>query len=424
MKKLLSALSLVFVLLMTVVCSETVFAQDLKVTCSGNTGCSSDAPAALFPSTEIWYPGKSLSKTITIVNDTDANPLAVSTKAQNFISDNSLCQMDEKQLILSIVKVNSAAPNSLIWSGSLYQFYHWPTNIGLTNLPTGSSSDFIYTVSMRQEAGNECQNKETNFDLVLGFEGDVPSATAATSTGPSDSKCTDKPPGSVPVFTGAVAGVNSVTLTWTEANDPVSYYLVAYGTSSGVYSFGNPNVGGKGTTSYTVHNLSGGTIYYFVVRAGNGCAPGSFSNELAATPTGGYIYGAATGFMPNILGEATNSAKTTVSKTGKESTKGISTKLVCADCVWLPFIVGEILILLFLYFKVFKKNLTKKQLILSFLIPLLIYFLFIFSNKKCSVNSLNIFCRYFLFVDLTGFVFTTLLWQKYTILFKQKKRRK
>jgi hypothetical protein len=48
-------------------------------------------------------------------------------------------------------------------------------------------------------------------------------------------------------------------------------------------------MGGQGTTSYTVGNLATGKKYYFVVRAGNGCTPGTFSNELSAvageTPT-------------------------------------------------------------------------------------------------------------------------------------------
>jgi len=114
--------------------------------------------------------------------------------------------------------------------------------------------------------------------------------------------CSDSIPGGAPVLLSAVPGVNRVTLTWSKAADPVSYYLIAYGFSSGNYIYGNPNVGGAGTTSYTVGNLSGGVTYYFVVRAGNGCAPGPFSNELSATPTGGAIARKATGFSPIILG--------------------------------------------------------------------------------------------------------------------------
>lgn len=104
---------------------------------------------------------------------------------------------------------------------------------------------------------------------------------------PTSGTCTDAAPGSAPTLSSAVsAGANSITLTWTAAVSPVTYYLLSYGTSSGTYQYGNPNVGGPGTTSYTVGGLTTGTTYYFVVRAVNGCTPGTYSNELSAVPGG------------------------------------------------------------------------------------------------------------------------------------------
>jgi len=128
------------------------------------------------------------------------------------------------------------------------------------------------------------------------------------TSNPNAPVCSDTNPGSAPILS-AIAGVNTITLNWTQATDPVSYYLVAFGTKSGNYSYGNPNIGGKGTTSYTISGISGGTTYYFVVRAGNGCAPGPFSNEVAVTPGGGFIEGVPAGFEAGVLGEATKSAE-------------------------------------------------------------------------------------------------------------------
>lgn len=131
--------------------------------------------------------------------------------------------------------------------------------------------------------------------------------------------CHETKPGSAPVLREAIAGSNSVTLRWHEAKDPVSYYLVAYGLLSGNLRYGNPQVGGKGTTEYTVRGLSGGTTYYFKVRGGNGCQPGDFSNEIAATPGGGTRSGGqAVDFAEGILGQSTSSAALTNAAQEKE----------------------------------------------------------------------------------------------------------
>ena len=143
--------------------------------------------------------------------------------------------------------------------------------------------------------------------------------------------CNDTKPGSAPSGLTAVAGLNSVTLTWNKAGDPVSYYLITYGTSSGSQTYGNPNIGGSSTTSYTITNLSGGVRYYFKVRAGNGCAPGDYSNEASTTPSGGFVEGVAPGFEAGVLGEATEeNLESTLSPspepTSTPEVKGTSTK--------------------------------------------------------------------------------------------------
>ena len=137
-------------------------------------------------------------------------------------------------------------------------------------------------------------------------------STSSYSVGNSEPPgCFDSKPGSVPIVTGFTVGENKVTLNWLEAVDPVSYYLITYGLTPGLQQFGNPNVGGRGTKSYTVEGLSGGSTYYFRVRAGNGCSPGEFSNELSAVPAGQVINTQALGFQSGILGESTSSGQQT-----------------------------------------------------------------------------------------------------------------
>jgi hypothetical protein len=147
-------------------------------------------------------------------------------------------------------------------------------------------------------------------------QNDSPSvgSSIGSNTPPS---CNDTKPGSAPRLLSAIAGTNSVTLNWSAASTPVSYYLVTYGDQSGSQQFGNPNVGGSGTTSYTVNGLSGGKTYFFKVRAGNGCMPGDFSNEVSATPAGGFVTTPAEGFEAGVLGtetEATPSATPSITE--------------------------------------------------------------------------------------------------------------
>ena len=136
-----------------------------------------------------------------------------------------------------------------------------------------------------------------------------PSQSNKSSSGSSSPQapiCGDSKPVSAPKLVNAFAsGKNEVTLIWSRALDPVSYYLVAYGTKPNQPEFGNPNIGSKYTISYIVTNLSGNTTYYFKVRAGNGCMPGDFSNEVAVKTTGPVLTTPATGFKAGVLGKTT-----------------------------------------------------------------------------------------------------------------------
>lgn len=132
-------------------------------------------------------------------------------------------------------------------------------------------------------------------------------ASSGSNSNPQAPVCTNTKPQSAPKLISAkVTGRNQVSLTWSKALDPVTYYLVTYGSKPGVAEYGNPNIGGKDTTSYVVKGLNHGQTYYFKVRAGNNCTPGDFSNELAVKASGDNLQDPARGFKAGVL--STNKA--------------------------------------------------------------------------------------------------------------------
>jgi hypothetical protein len=119
----------------------------------------------------------------------------------------------------------------------------------------------------------------TNFGQVTFVQ--APSVTPTPSPTPL---CNDAAPASAPQLISAVqSSSGKVVLTWKLASDPVSYYLLSYGVKKGDYIYGQPNIGGQGTTSFTVSSLTSGKTYYFAVKAVNGCKSSDYSNELSAT---------------------------------------------------------------------------------------------------------------------------------------------
>lgn len=109
--------------------------------------------------------------------------------------------------------------------------------------------------------------------------------TVTAVSGTISSSCDKQNPGGkAPWLYGAIAeSSSSIRLYYTDADDPVDHYTLRYGTKPGEYIYGADNIGGKGSRTFLTESLSPNTPYYFSVRGGNGCAPGSWSNEMAAT---------------------------------------------------------------------------------------------------------------------------------------------
>jgi hypothetical protein len=258
---------------------------------SGFLEVTMDEP--IFPSSIIWYPGLEETRSF-IVRNKSGETKTVLIDATNESETNEM----SKEYLFKVSE-NGTILYGDSWSKTLKNFW----DVGELNLGSvGSWEKKTYDIGvlLPTSVGNDFQGKSANFDLKIGFEG------TDDETSFSGSSCSDSKPTSAPSSLTAVAGTNNVTLSWNKAGDPVTYYLVTYGESSGAQTYGNPNVGGSATTSYVVGGLSGGKTYYFKVRAGNGCTPGDYSNEASATPTGVFIAVPAEGFTQGVLGTTEN----------------------------------------------------------------------------------------------------------------------
>lgn len=381
-------------------------AADLNIDCSVSpTTCSKSGLDPLFSNSldGFWYPGKSITKTVNLKNSgTETREMAIKGTRTSGIN-----------ILENVIHISIVRGATVIWSGSVADFYG-QDKIGMGIFAPGANIDYDFTVYMSLGADDNYQNIETVFDLTLGFWGEpAPTATPAATSASNDSGtvlgagvsvpvCTDILPGRAPVLTSVVGGVNKVTLTWSPAADPVSYYLIAYGTSSGVYQYGNPNIGGKGTTSYNVTNLSGDTTYYFAVRAGNGCATGPFSNELSVSPGGVVVEGIAEGFLPNVLG-----SQDQIGENDTKEVKGVS----CLDknyAWWLPLVIQLIVgIVIFKYF-------GKKQYKIMNRLMIIILGLTIISQAVHGLLGCNcvtgIWCPRYIYLNLAITVLFFIYW--------------
>lgn len=253
-----------------------------------------------------------IDSNVAIVNITVNPPPVISDEAINTLGETSVTitwttdHLGTSRVIYDTVShaVLDAAPN-YGYANSTIEADNSPKVTSHTVTIDGLTAGTSYFYRVVSHGSPEIVGEEKNFTTksVITSGGEV----AGTSTSSSSSSvCTDQKPGSAPTLVSAVSyGPNEVTLTWSKAKDPVTYYLVTFGNKSGEMLYGNPSVGGNNTTSYTVRGLSAGSRYYFRVRAGNNCMPGDLSNELSAIVYGETFTEIPEGFLPDVLGEET-----------------------------------------------------------------------------------------------------------------------
>ena len=98
-------------------------------------------------------------------------------------------------------------------------------------------------------------------------------------------KCSDVKPDKAPELFQIDATKTSAKLYFTPVNNAISGYTIIYGTERGRDDFGVsfPHGQYEGVIDFTINALNPATIYYFRVRADNGCRQGWMSDTMSVT---------------------------------------------------------------------------------------------------------------------------------------------
>ncbi|KKT83474.1 MAG: hypothetical protein UW80_C0013G0014 [Microgenomates group bacterium GW2011_GWC1_44_9] len=329
-----------------------VLAADKEITCN-TLGCTSPTSTAIFPTSEIWYPGKSLTKSIRVINQ-GVDPLTVSNISVNFSNTKGL----DTVMDLRIVRL---LDSSTIFFNTLNHFYSSGT-IGLSTLGTLSSDEYLYTVTMRPEAGNEYQNASTKFDLQLNFSGGSPDENRSIGgvSGSSDSSsapvCTAQTSSALTNLQVTGTTANTVTLVWNSVS-PVTHYALIFTRLRDGEKYGSTNIGNVNT--YTVRNLSGGESYEFEVFGVNDCAPGP-AGKVIHLVTGGTVTGRPTGLDGEILGVDTLPEPAPLETVITSPTPSVMGDTNCQEPWWKTlFIIVTILLPIIVHGNINKKRWNK-----------------------------------------------------------------
>ena len=175
--------------------------------------------------------------------------------------------VERKQAALSVDTCGSYGSFATISVAGTYPSF--------TDSSISSGNCYQYEYQVSDNVGNQATYTSTSVVKVLYAS---PSAAACSDTTPT---------GNTPwLYEANASSGNSITLRFTNWQTPVDHFALEYGINSNNYQYAADNIGGNGTNIYTVNYLNPNTTYYFRVRAGNGCATGSWSNEISAKTKG------------------------------------------------------------------------------------------------------------------------------------------
>ncbi|MFZ3301085.1 MAG: carboxypeptidase regulatory-like domain-containing protein [Microgenomates group bacterium] len=144
---------------------------------------------------------------------------------------------------------------------------------------------FLFLLPFNILAANYGEGNYGDGDYGIG--GTPTPAPAVPLTESSAATCSSTTPsGNSPwIFSANSNDSSSVTLKFVNYQTPITHFVIEYGIKSGEYKYSVDNIS-KDVNSYTLEKLNLNTTYFFRIRTGNGCATGSWSNEISSKTKG------------------------------------------------------------------------------------------------------------------------------------------
>lgn len=341
---------------------KPVFAgSDVTITCNSSE-CIQNSTLPLFNETNI-YPGFTASQKVFINNNRNASCylyLKGVSEIPGILAD---------KISLNIIGINNVF--SLVNYPLISLLDQNISPIYLGEILKNSQYSYNWLTTLNLNADNNYADKSTNFSINFNFtcddepqsSSDHSGQVAGVSTSSGPVKCTNSYPLAPTNFTANADTSGNVVLGWTHTSSDHSGYLIAFGTSPGVYQYGAPDVGN--VTNYTVKSLTPGAQYCFYVRSLNGCMPGDKTSEHCIN-SGSNIVASNTipsGFQPGILGVTTedqilnNNTTPTIDQSNGQTLGESQTN---CQKHWLPLLFLVAFIINIIYVKHFSKffNLT------------------------------------------------------------------
>lgn len=153
----------------------------------GDLEVTYDSP--LFGQSVVWYPGLSLTTNFTVKNvGTETHKVYIS-------ADNTSGTGDLSTVLYFKVGQAGTIYYGQSESKTLGDFWN-DGNVNLSEISKNQLATYDLTINFWQGAGNEFQNKQAQFDLVIGFEGTTDKIPINAVTGQAVSTSSSPAPGS------------------------------------------------------------------------------------------------------------------------------------------------------------------------------------------------------------------------------------